>query len=118
MPLELSDAEMTLLTELAAPINQNLRQDFLRAVAVELEARPTTAIGEGEIHPRREAGPTAILAAAALRRRTAIGASFGAMRGVRFLRPIRTRSKPPSFRSWRIERRGRRVGGNSDGRPL
>jgi hypothetical protein len=50
MPLELSDAEMTLLTELAAPINQNLRQDFLRAVAVELEARPTTAIGEGEIH--------------------------------------------------------------------
>jgi len=27
MPLELSDAEMTLLTELAVPINQNLRQD-------------------------------------------------------------------------------------------
>ena len=50
MPLELSDAEMTLLTELAAPIDQRLRQDFLRAVAVELEARSATAIGEGEIH--------------------------------------------------------------------
>ena len=49
MPLELSDAEMTLLTELAAPINQDLQQDFLRAVAVELEAHPS-AIGEGEIH--------------------------------------------------------------------
>jgi hypothetical protein len=32
MPLELSDAEMSLLTELAAPIDQRLRQDFLRAV--------------------------------------------------------------------------------------
>jgi hypothetical protein len=49
MPLELSDAEMSLLTELAAPIDQRLRPDFLRAVAVELEARPS-AIGEGAIH--------------------------------------------------------------------
>jgi hypothetical protein len=49
MPLELSDNEMALLTELAAPIDQRLRQDFLRAVAVELEARPS-AIGEGAIH--------------------------------------------------------------------
>jgi hypothetical protein len=49
MPLELSDAEMTLQTELAAPIDQRLRQDFLREVAVKLEAHPS-AIGEGAIH--------------------------------------------------------------------
>jgi hypothetical protein len=49
MPLELSDNEMALLTELAAPIDRRLRPDFLRAVAVELEARPS-AIGEGAIH--------------------------------------------------------------------
>jgi hypothetical protein len=49
MPLELSDAEMTLQTELAAPIDQRLRQDFLREVAVKLEAHPSV-IGEGAIH--------------------------------------------------------------------
>jgi hypothetical protein len=51
MPLELNDAEMSLLTELAAPIQQSLRPEFLRAVATELEAqRSSGAIGEGAIH--------------------------------------------------------------------
>jgi hypothetical protein len=49
MPLELNDNEMTLLLSLSAPIDQSLRPEFLRAVAVELEARPA-AIGEGAIH--------------------------------------------------------------------
>ena len=49
MPLELNDSEMALLTELAQPIDQRLRHDFLRAVAAELEARPA-AIGEGAVH--------------------------------------------------------------------
>ena len=51
MPLELNDAEMSLLTTLAAPIDQRSRPDFLRAVAAELEARQAAgAIGEGSIH--------------------------------------------------------------------
>jgi hypothetical protein len=49
MPLKLNDSEMSLLLTLSAPIDQERRTDFLRAVAVELDARPS-AIGEGTIH--------------------------------------------------------------------
>ena len=48
MPLELND--VSLLTELAAPIDQRRRHEFMQAVAAELETRPSTAIGEGAIH--------------------------------------------------------------------
>jgi hypothetical protein len=50
-PVELNDREMAVLTELAAPIEERLRPDFLRAVAAELEAQASAgAIGEGVVH--------------------------------------------------------------------
>jgi hypothetical protein len=51
LPLKLNDSEMSLLLTLSAPIDQRLRPDFLRAVAVELETRQVAGgIGEGAIH--------------------------------------------------------------------
>ena len=51
MPLHLSDDEMNLLLALAAPIDQRLRQEFLAAVAAELEANgPAGAVGIGSVH--------------------------------------------------------------------
>lgn len=51
MPLSLSDNEMALVNALATPLDQRLRSDFLRAVAVELETQQSAgALGEGTIH--------------------------------------------------------------------
>jgi hypothetical protein len=50
-PLSLSDEEKNLLLELAQPIEQRLRPEFLAAVAAELSANEQTgAIGIGSVH--------------------------------------------------------------------
>jgi hypothetical protein len=51
-PLSLTDEEMSLLRELAAPIPLRQRQEFLLAIAAELETEQTagTDIGPGLIH--------------------------------------------------------------------
>lgn len=46
-PLSLSSEELDLLLELARPIDQNQRSDFLAAVAAELEAE---ALRTGGVH--------------------------------------------------------------------
>jgi hypothetical protein len=48
MPVKLSDSETSLLLSLSAPIAQERRPEFLRAVVTELEAQQ--AIGEGVVH--------------------------------------------------------------------
>jgi hypothetical protein len=48
-PLHLSDEEMDLLLALAAPIDQQLRPQFLQEVAAELEASGQTG-GPGAVH--------------------------------------------------------------------
>jgi hypothetical protein len=51
MPLSLSTEEMDLLLELAAPINQRQRDQFLHEVAAELEANGQAgAVGIGSVH--------------------------------------------------------------------
>jgi hypothetical protein len=51
MPLALTTEEMDLLLSLAAPIDQQLRPQFLQEVAQELEAkRQAGEIGEGSVH--------------------------------------------------------------------
>lgn len=51
MPISLSAAELTLLTELAGPIDQRLRPEFMQTVATELETRRAAGgIGEGTIY--------------------------------------------------------------------
>jgi len=51
-PLSLTDEEMALLRELAAPIPLRQRQEFLLAIAAELETEQTAGadIGPGLIH--------------------------------------------------------------------
>ena len=50
-PLHLNDEEMAVLMDLAAPIDQRQRDQFLHEVAVELEtARQAGQIGEGSVH--------------------------------------------------------------------
>jgi hypothetical protein len=51
-PLSLTDEEMTLVRELSAPIPLRQRQEFLLAIAAELETEQTAgaAIGPGLIH--------------------------------------------------------------------
>jgi hypothetical protein len=50
-PLHLSDEEMDLLLTLAAPIEQRQRDQFLREVAAELEAKRLAGeIGDGAVH--------------------------------------------------------------------
>jgi hypothetical protein len=55
-PLSLTDEEMSLLRELAVPIPLRQRQDFLLAIAAELESEQTAGadIGPDLIH--RDAG--------------------------------------------------------------
>ena len=48
-PLHLSDEEMDLLLALAAPIDQQLRPQFLQEVAAELEASGQAG-GPGAVH--------------------------------------------------------------------
>ena len=43
-PLSLSDAELDVIMNLAAPLNPALRDPFLRAVAIELARYPSEAI--------------------------------------------------------------------------
>ena len=51
MPLHLSDEEMDLLLSLAAPIDHQLRPQFLQEVATELEAnKKAGAVGIGSVH--------------------------------------------------------------------
>ena len=51
MPLHLSDEEMTVLRQLAEPIDQKQRSAFLAAVAAELEAGGQAgAVGIGSVH--------------------------------------------------------------------
>ena len=51
MPLHLSDEEMTVLRQLAEPIDQKQRSAFLVAVAAELEAGGQAgAVGIGSLH--------------------------------------------------------------------
>ena len=50
-PLQLSDTEMAALMDLAAPIDQRQRDQFLHEVAAELEVkRQAGEIGEGSVH--------------------------------------------------------------------
>jgi hypothetical protein len=51
-PLSLTDEEMAMLRELAAPIPLRQRRDFLLAIAAELEAEQTAGaeVGPGLIH--------------------------------------------------------------------
>ena len=48
-PLHFSDEDMALLRELSAPIDQRRRQEFLLAIAAELEA--SGQAGEGDVGP-------------------------------------------------------------------
>ena len=51
MPMHLSDEEMTVLRQLAEPIDQKQRAAFLLAVAAELEADGQAgAVGIGSVH--------------------------------------------------------------------
>jgi hypothetical protein len=51
MPLHFSDEEKDLLLELAQPIDQRQRPEFLAAVAAELEANAQAgAVGIGSVH--------------------------------------------------------------------
>jgi hypothetical protein len=52
MPLSLTDEEMSLLRELSAPIPYLRRQEFLLAIATELETEQTAGseVGPGLIH--------------------------------------------------------------------
>ena len=51
MPLQLSDDEMSVLMDLAGPIDQHLRPQFLQEVAQEIEAkRQADEVGEGSVH--------------------------------------------------------------------
>lgn len=45
MPLSLSDAEYAAVQAAAAPIHPLQRDDFLRALAAELERHPATGVG-------------------------------------------------------------------------
>jgi hypothetical protein len=65
-PLSLSDEEMSLLRQLSAPIPLRQRQDFLLAIAAELESEQTAGaeVGVGLIHRiasrlQHRYGPTA-----------------------------------------------------------
>ena len=50
-PLQLNDTEMAALMDLARPLEQPHRAQFLEAVAAELEAkRQAGEIGEGSVH--------------------------------------------------------------------
>ena len=50
-PLHFSDEEKDLVLELAAPIDQRVRTEFLTAVAAELEANGQGgAVGIGSVH--------------------------------------------------------------------
>lgn len=50
-PLQLNDEEMAVLMDLARPLDQQLRPQFLQDVAVELEAaRQAGQIGKGSVH--------------------------------------------------------------------
>ena len=50
-PLQLTDAEMSVLRRLAEPLDYQRRPQFLQEVAVELEARRQAGeIGEGAVH--------------------------------------------------------------------
>jgi hypothetical protein len=48
MPLQLSDAEITAVMNLAQPIDRRRRDEFLREVVAEIEASRQT--GEGWVH--------------------------------------------------------------------
>ena len=50
-PLQLNDEEMSVLMSLAAPIDHQLRPQFLQEVATELEASgQADAVGIGSVH--------------------------------------------------------------------
>jgi hypothetical protein len=50
-PLHLNDEEMAVLMDLAAPIDQRQRDQFLHEVAAELEVkRQAGEVGEGSVH--------------------------------------------------------------------
>ena len=49
-PFSLSDAELDVIMNLAAPLNPALRDPFLRAVAIELARYPSEAISPGMLN--------------------------------------------------------------------
>jgi hypothetical protein len=50
MPLSFDDHELDLLMSLAMPIDPDLRDDFLRAVAAELGCLPEQQRGDGALY--------------------------------------------------------------------
>lgn len=50
MPLMLTQAELSMLNALAAPVDENRRPEFISAVSARLEAAGPVGVGEGSIN--------------------------------------------------------------------